>query len=81
MDDNRLWPEEYCRENVVNSKNEISKLNTENQELKYILFDLIQCIEGTPDETGLLQMVDHCYIGCTEVKDLIKKAKLLLKDE
>lgn len=58
---------------------EISKLNTENQELKYILFDLIQYMEGTPDEAGLLQMVDHCYIGCTEVKDLIKKAKLLLK--
>lgn len=80
MDDN-LWPEEYSYEEAVESQNEISKLNTENQELKYILFDLIQCIEGTPDETGLLQMVDHCYIGCAEIKDLIKKAKLLLKEK
>lgn len=79
--DDRLWPEEYSYEEAVESQNELRKLTTENQQLKYILFDLIQCIEGTPDETGLLQMVDHCYIGCTEVKDLIKKAKLLLKDE
>lgn len=79
--DDRLWPEEYSYEEAVESQNEIRKLTTENQQLKYILFDLIQCMEGTPDETGLLQMVDHYYIGCTEIKDLIKKAKLLLKDE
>lgn len=56
------------------------KLAEENQQLKYILFVLIQHMEGTPEESGLLQMVDHCYIGCTEIKDLIKKAKLLLKE-
>lgn len=59
----------------------VDKLAEENQQLKYILFDLIQYMEGTPDETGLLQMVDHCYVGCTEIKDLIKKAKLLLKEK